>query len=109
MRGRIRGGLTPYTPSRETLAATSCRPNSEVLAVRVVLAHPHVSFHPCTCGFCRGAAALIGYEHVKVATEMTTRRRRSIDYFLYTDAQLHWIAASTHLLLCCASSGNDDL
>jgi hypothetical protein len=39
-----------------------------------------------------------------------------IDYFLYIDARLrwitntiHWIAAPTHLPLCYASSGNDDL
>jgi hypothetical protein len=73
MRGRVRGGLTPYTPPRETLAATSSRPNSEVLATHVVLAHPRATFHPCTCGFRRGAtavaAALIGYDHVKVAAE----------------------------------------
>jgi hypothetical protein len=38
-------------------------------------------FYLCTCGLRRGddavAAALIGYDDVKVAAEMTTRRRRS--------------------------------
>jgi hypothetical protein len=79
MRGEARGGLTPYIPPHETLAATSSRPNSEALAVRVVLAHPRSTFHPCTCGLRRGATmvvvALIGYNHVKVAVETTMRRR----------------------------------
>jgi hypothetical protein len=82
----IRGGArdainTCYTPPRETLATTSSRPNSEALATHVVLAHPHVVFYPYTCGLHRIAAtvafALIGYNDVKVADEMTTRRRRS--------------------------------
>jgi hypothetical protein len=71
MRGEARGGLTPYIPPHETLAATSYRPNSE--------AHPRATFHPCTCGLRRGATmvvvALIGYNHVKVAVETTMRRR----------------------------------
>jgi hypothetical protein len=45
----------------------------------VVLAHPCVTFHPCMCRLCGGTAvfvaALIGYDHVEVATGMTTRRR----------------------------------
>jgi hypothetical protein len=32
-----------------------------------------------------------------------------IDYFLYTDARLRWIAPPTLLSLLGASSGNDDL
>jgi hypothetical protein len=32
-----------------------------------------------------------------------------IDYFLYTDARLRWIAAPTLLLLLSASCGNDSL
>jgi hypothetical protein len=32
-----------------------------------------------------------------------------IDYFLYTDTRLCWIAAPTFLLLLNASSGNDDV
>jgi hypothetical protein len=79
MRGGARGGLTPYTLPRETLAATSSRPNSEALTACVVLAYPRAAFYPCTCGLRRGAAAvavvLIGYDHVKVAVETTTRRR----------------------------------
>jgi hypothetical protein len=46
-----------------------------------VLAHPRTAFHPYTCGLRRGAAAVatvsIDYDDVNVATEMTTRRRRS--------------------------------
>jgi hypothetical protein len=47
----------------------------------VMLAHPRAAFHPRTCGLHRGAAAvaaaLIGYDEVRVAVEMITRRRRS--------------------------------
>jgi hypothetical protein len=66
-----------YTPPCETLAAISSRPNSEALATREVLAHPWAVLHPCTCGLCRGAAALIGYDDVEVAVRTTMRRRRS--------------------------------
>jgi hypothetical protein len=63
-------------PPRETLAATSSHLNSEALAVRVVLAHPRTVFHLHTCGLHRGAAvvaaALIGYDNVKVAAGTTT-------------------------------------
>jgi hypothetical protein len=66
-------------PSPETLTTTSHQPNCEALAVHVVLAHPRAAFHPYKCGLCRGAAtvtvALIGYDDVKTAAEMTTRRR----------------------------------
>jgi hypothetical protein len=62
---------------RETLVAVASRPNSDALVARVVLAHPHAAFHPCTCELCGGAAALIGYNDVVVAVRMTTRRRRS--------------------------------
>jgi hypothetical protein len=69
----------PYTPPRETLATTSSRPNSEALDACMVLAHPHVVFHPCTCWLRRGVAtiatALITYDDVKVAVGMTTKRR----------------------------------
>jgi hypothetical protein len=58
---------TPYMPPRETLAATASRSNPEVLAARVVLAHPRAAFHPCMCGLRGGtttvAAALIGYDN----------------------------------------------
>jgi hypothetical protein len=68
-------------PSRETLTTTSPWPNCEALAVRMVLADPRAAFHPYKCGLCRGIAtvtvALIGYDDVKTAAEMTTRRRRS--------------------------------
>jgi hypothetical protein len=66
-----------YTPPRETLVVAASRLNSEALATRVVLAHPRVTFHPCMCGLCGGAAVLIGYDHVEVAARTTTRRRRS--------------------------------
>jgi hypothetical protein len=66
-------------PSRETLTTPSHWPNCEALAVRVVLAHPRAAFYPYKCGLCRGAAmvtvALIGYDDVKTAAEMTRRRR----------------------------------
>jgi hypothetical protein len=81
MRGKARGGLMSYMPPRETLATTSSRPNSKALAVHVVLAHPRAVFYPCTCGLRGGAivvaAALIGYDDVKVAVGTTIRRRRS--------------------------------
>jgi hypothetical protein len=70
----------PYTPPREILAAVS-QPNSEALPTHVVLAHHRAVFHPCTCGLHRAIAAvdamLIGYDHVEVAAETSTRRRRS--------------------------------
>jgi hypothetical protein len=81
MRGGVRGRLTSYTSPHKTLADTSSRPNFEALAACVMLAYPRTVFDPCTCGLRRGvvavAAALIGYDHVKVAAETTTRRRRS--------------------------------
>jgi hypothetical protein len=81
MRGRARGRLTPNTPPRETLAATSSRSNCKVLATHVVLAHPRAVFHLRTCGLRRGdavvATALISYDDVKVAVETTIRRRQS--------------------------------
>jgi hypothetical protein len=53
----------------------------EALAARVVLTHPHAGFHPCTCELHGGAAviaaALISYDNVEVAAQMTTGRRRS--------------------------------
>jgi hypothetical protein len=68
-----------YMPPHETLATASSRPNSEALAACVVLLYPHVMFHPCMCGLRRCAtvvaAALIRYDDVKVAVEMTIRRR----------------------------------
>jgi hypothetical protein len=46
-----------------------------------VLANPHTTFHPCTCGLRGGAAVvaatLIGYDDVEVAAGATMRRRRS--------------------------------
>jgi hypothetical protein len=49
--------------------------------VRVVLAHPRRVFHPCSVDSVEVpgavAATLIDYDDVKVAAEMTTRRRRS--------------------------------
>jgi hypothetical protein len=68
-------------PSRKILAVASSRPNSEALAMCVVLAHPRVVFHPYICGLRRGAtvvaAALIDYDDVEVVVGTTTQRRRS--------------------------------
>jgi hypothetical protein len=50
-----------YTHTRhhiKTLAATYSRPNPETLVARVVLVHPRVVFHLCTCGLCEGAVAI---------------------------------------------------
>jgi hypothetical protein len=77
MKGGARGARTPYTPPHETLVAASSQLNSEALATRVVLAHPHVVFDPYMCGLHGGAAALIGYDDVEVAVRTTMRRRRS--------------------------------
>jgi hypothetical protein len=70
-----------YMPPHKTVAAASSRSKSEALDTCVVLADPRVVFHPRMCGLGRGAtafaAALINYNDVEVATETTTRRRRS--------------------------------
>jgi hypothetical protein len=88
-------------PPRETLATTSSWMNFEVIAARVVLAHPCAVFHLCLCGLHRGAttvtAVLVGYDDVKAVAETM------IDYFLYTNARLCWITASTLLPLFNAS------
>jgi hypothetical protein len=114
---KYKGGLGArlthaYTPSRETLAATFSRSNFEALSTRVVLSYPRATFHLYMCGLRRGAvaaaAALIGYNNIKVAVETTTREEAIvIAYFLYTDARLRYIAAPTLLLLLSTSSGND--
>jgi hypothetical protein len=65
-------------PPSEILATTSSRLNSKALAACVVLAHPRVTFHPCTCELHKGVAAvtaaLFGYDDVKAAAKTTTRR-----------------------------------
>jgi hypothetical protein len=99
-------------PPRETLAAAS-RPNPEALAVRVVIAHPRVVFHPCMCGLCgcvaAVTAALIGYDDRGGCCYNDHKEETIvIDYFLYSDARLRWIATPTLLPLLSASSGNDD-
>jgi hypothetical protein len=104
--GEARGGLTPYTPPREILVATSSWSNFEALAMCVVLPHSCVAFHPCTCGLRRGADVLIGYDNVEVVVGMTEETIVN-DYFIYTDTRLRWIAAPTLLPLLNASSGND--
>jgi hypothetical protein len=54
------------------------------------------------------AATLIGCDDVEVVVVTTARRRTiMIDYFLYSDTRLRWIATSTLLSLLSASSGND--
>jgi hypothetical protein len=84
---------TSYTPSRETLAATTSRPNPEALDAHVVLAHPHAVFHPCMCGLRGGAAAvaavLITYDnHGGFCWDDHEEETIMIDYFLYSDARL---------------------
>jgi hypothetical protein len=70
-----------YMTPRQTLVVIVSQLNFEALAVRMVLAHPRATFHPCTCGLCGGAvavaAALIGYDDVEVAIETTMRMRQS--------------------------------
>jgi hypothetical protein len=54
------------------------------------------------------AATLIGCDDVEVVVVTTARRRTiMIDYFLYSDTRLRWIATPTLLSLLSASSGND--
>jgi hypothetical protein len=81
MRGGARGGSMPDMPPCKTLAATPSWLNSEALAACMVLAHPRAAFHLRTRGLHRGttavAAALIGFDDVKVAVEMKTTRRQS--------------------------------
>jgi hypothetical protein len=68
-------------PPRETLAAAASSSNFEALAAYVVLAHPRAAFRSCMCALRGGAATVaatrIGYDHVEVAAETATRRRRS--------------------------------
>jgi hypothetical protein len=66
------------------------------------------------CGLSGGAAtvaaALIGHDdRGGCCCETHEPKMIVIDYFLYTDAQLHWITAPTLVPLLSASSGNDDL
>jgi hypothetical protein len=79
MRGGVRGATHAYTLPCETLVVASSRSIFEALAAREVLAHPRAMFHPCICGLHRAAvvvaAALIGYDHKKVAGTTTSRRR----------------------------------
>jgi hypothetical protein len=61
-------GVT-YPTTIETLATTSHESDAETLSEHKVLAHRCTTFHPHTCGLCRGAAAvdvtLIGYVDVE--------------------------------------------
>jgi hypothetical protein len=66
------------------------------------------------CGLCGGVAAvaavLIGYnDRGGCCWETREPKTIVIDYFIYTDVRLGWIAALTLLPLLSASSGNDDL
>jgi hypothetical protein len=77
----------PYTPPRETLAATAFRLISEALATRVVLAHTRAAFHPYMCGLHGGDAALIGYDNQRgCCWETREEEMIVIEYFLYIDA-----------------------
>jgi hypothetical protein len=89
-------------PPRETLTTAGSRPNSEALAACAVLTHPRAVFHSCMCELRRGAAALIGYCQDDHEEETIV-----IEYFLYTDARLRWIATPTLLPLLNTSSGNN--
>jgi hypothetical protein len=80
----------------------------------VVLAHPRAAFHPCTYRLRGGATVvavvLISYEDLGgCCWETREEEMIVINYFLYTDVQLRWIAAPTLLPLLSASSGNDDV
>jgi hypothetical protein len=111
LRGRVRGDINAYMLPRENQVVTSSHPNSETLTVCEVLAHPRVVFHPCPYGLRRGAAAvaivLINYNDGGCCRNDHEDKTIVIDYFLYTDARLHRIAAPTLLPLHCASSGNN--
>jgi hypothetical protein len=50
----------------ETLAATYHGLDVETLTERKVLVHQRTMFYPCTCGFRRGTAALIGYVDMRL-------------------------------------------
>jgi hypothetical protein len=75
------GSIDTRHATCEILAATSSRPNSKVLPVRVVLAHTRTMFLLHTCELCRGTAAvaatLIGYDDVEVAVRTVMWWRRS--------------------------------
>jgi hypothetical protein len=101
-------------PPRETQAVAASQRNPKALAACVVLAHPCMVFHPYRCRLHGDAAVvptvLIGYNNCEGCYWETCEPKTIvIDYFLYTDARLHWIAAPTLLLLLSVSSGNDDL
>jgi hypothetical protein len=87
-----------------TLAVTSSRPNLEILAAREVLAHPGMTFHHCTCGLHADAAtiaaALIGYDNMKVTIGMTTRRRRSRLITSSTPTR-NYVGLLLQLFFCC--------
>jgi hypothetical protein len=91
-----------YTPTHhhvKTLAATSSRPNPKILVAREVLAHPHVMFHPCTCGICGDATvvaiALIGYDGARSRLE---RGRGGDDIFFDSYSDLSRISPPSKLL-----------
>jgi hypothetical protein len=71
----IRGGVRGAINTR--LHGITWNPSCHLHSAK----HQRAVLHPCTCGLCRGATvvavALIGYDDVKVAAEMTTARRRS--------------------------------
>jgi hypothetical protein len=87
-------------------AASSSRPNSEVLATREVLAHPHVTFHPCTCRLHGGdvavAATQFGYDDVEVAARTTTRRRWSWSTTFSTPTR-DYVGSLLQLLFHCST------
>jgi hypothetical protein len=96
----------PYTPPCETLATTSTWPNTEALAMHLVLAHPRAVFHPCTCGLRGGAAVVVAvlnsYHDVEATTGMTTRRRWS--WTTTSSTPTHdYIGLLLQLFFCCSA------
>jgi hypothetical protein len=75
---------------RETLTINSSQPNSEALAVHVVLAHSRVTFHSCTCRLHKDVVVLIGYDNddIKLLPRRPQGDDHVIDYFLCTNVRL---------------------
>jgi hypothetical protein len=107
IRGGARGAINPrmHTTTWNS-SATSSRLNSEALAARVVLAHPRAVYHSYTCGLHRSAAAvaaaLIGYNDIKVAADTTTMKRRSWSTTSSTSTS-DYVGLLLQLIFCCSA------
>jgi hypothetical protein len=66
--------IHPYRSPRETLAATSSRPNSEALTACVVLAHSYAVFYPCTDGLLIDAATVATALSTTMMSRLLSRR-----------------------------------